>query len=579
MRVDVFNNMDFKLELSLEQLTMVKKSVLLWGQEDMKHKVEEIYAKENIRTEPITNEKAWNHLTKELLNQIDSITLPPSLKFELVNVIRSVGSKIFNWKEYVTNKLNCPISFAQEIKWTIYGSIDKIKIFNLFWLNNPSFDVSTVFNVACNFCIEEQIATLWKQIPKEQQESFFYSIRIYDKYKYHLIAYWKHFINRDLSSFIAKLKTKHDRSNMYNSEKSVEENMFKLAVSEGYDLAANYFWNKMYDLDKEKQLKPLAATILKKSDYVGHPTIWFKKNESFMHILLFLMSAMPEDDRAALFEEHKMTLLEIFLSIWPWQYFFQSTLDELRKHFSEMDFKNLIRNIVFKMTEDYNLGYPIQNSKYQKILHQVWNTSLPALKQTIDTAEWTILKYLLEIKDITSMNLIINDPDMKEQRDQLLYKGKWRYWDLIHEDRCDLLEEFLDTILLTDEERKRFGAFIKVYYFLWKDQYELADQFLNSQYNTQDEIDTFKETFAQHHADYSLTNVLCFWCYFEEKEEARKRYAEFLKWCFVTDKRVLDFKEEIELNMVHRELYRVCYVCSHTTDEFLEWCLYPSESI
>ncbi len=81
-----------------------------------------------------------------------------------------------------------------------------------------------------------------QQVPKAIQENTFYTETIYEEYKFHLIAYWQLYLDGALHHLTRYLKrVSRDHHKLYDCNHSVEENMFRLSVSQGYELVLSIF--------------------------------------------------------------------------------------------------------------------------------------------------------------------------------------------------------------------------------------------------------------------------------------------------------------------------------------------------
>ncbi len=101
-----------------------------------------------------------------------------------------------------------------------------------------------------------------------------------------------------------------------------------------------------------------------------------------------------------LFTSYNSSILKIFLSHWPWQEFFIPTLDNMWNYLDGGSYQSLLNGIMDKIRQDNKLGYAIENSKYQRILHEIWHKSPACLKQQIDQSDSYSSNITMQLLDI-----------------------------------------------------------------------------------------------------------------------------------------------------------------------------------
>lgn len=647
--------MQHKFELNLQRMALYAKAVSLWEGLHIKNKVREFFLSEyrsSPREDRELNEEKWANLTKEVLNQLEPRVLPQILNSELIYVVREIGVKIYNWHECIKENLSYNVDYAEQIYWTPYGTIDQVKIFKSFWLENSSLstgnrgvDISRLFKSACNYVLEEHINNLWQQVPKGIQEGTFYTESIYEEYKFHLIAYYRLYLAGELHHLIRYLKrVSYDPDKLYDCNHSVEENMFRLSVSQGYALAAKYFWDKLSDEEKDRNMFDSVHMVIKGYDSI-YCDIRDYKREQYTDICAFLMSQMSISQKQELFKSYNSSILRIFLSHWPWQEFFIPTLESMWSYLGTRDYQSVLNEIMYKIRQDNKLGYAIENSKYQRILHEIWHKSPACLKQQIDQSDSyssNITMQLLDLWDLSTLKLIINDQDMIQRRWELIDKGYEKYEKLIREDKYELLDQFIKEVLKQEEvevfkqkiniwdyfirgdystttigdryhefkiigecrdrydladklldwqtgslvEREELKSqidYIKIlYYFIVAEKYDLADKFLGWRFKSAEEIKDCKNSFKDD--KFSSDQIYKLWQLLKEDVEiAREKSDKFLNWFLDSEEEIAWFKQEKLIR--NDELKEILchkfigYNHFEIIEDFLEWCLLPQEEI
>lgn len=572
--------MEYEFELNLQRAAMIKIAVSVWERESLKRKIRDEYTNNQLKC----YDDNWDVLTREVLLQLESIVLPVDLKREIIYMVRSISFKMFSWIDFVAKKLHCDVGVAQEICWTEHGTIDKVKSMESLQVGNPKLKIVNLFNMACYFCNEEFIYKLWEHLPSEKQTCQFYNRELYKKYEHHLVAYWKYCINHNLPSLVQYLVIDH--CNIYNVNYTVEENMLRLCVSEGFELAAKYFWNKLDKDEKRRNLFKSAMAVLKKS--TGNYSL--ERKEGYVEIFIFLLKKLSEEEKDELIEEEAGLVLNLFLSAWPWQEFFMPIFEAALDRLSQEDYIDLCEIIVDKLTEDHNLGISLQECKFRRILHEVWKKSSPELKESVNVYSngWYILKNLLSMEDIQSMKMIINDPCLEEERAELIADGNTFFSKLIHQNKYNLIEEFIQEILMEHETTDFKDSIVKkadvAYSFVLKDAYDDADRFLNFILDSETQRDALKKEMAYKHTYSCRKKISMIWstnC--KDTKVAQTKTMEFLNWCCIrSEAEVIDFKHTVydfrvlEEGMNNFLLFCRCF---DVIEEFLVWCLLTRNEI
>lgn len=651
--------MKYKFELNLSRMAMISKAVSLWQQPDIKNETREFF-REDMGNEGLdrgtSNEEKWHNITKSVLKQLESqispMVLPPILNAELIHVVRSIGEKIYNWYEYLCKHIGPndkqPVTnYIEKIYWTYYGTIDEVKILKSFWLDNPRVDVAKVYNLACEYALEENVGNLWEQISGEIQEKCYEDI--YKVYERQILAYWECYRDGDLPQLIGYLETEIRNSGgtatyynrLYNKQHSVAENMFRLSMYVGYSKAVEYFWCKLNEEEKERNIVGSIPTSIKRYDQCGANGKHYKQ-EKHVEICAFLLGQMEAGHKKELYEAEtiggamdsfgeqdpgcRYGILRMLLSALPWQEFFIPTLEEMWGVLEEDGHTGveLLSLVATHMKKDHELGYIVENGEYQRILHAVWHKIPEHLKTKIaeDNSALNLICDLLDIWDLTSIKLIINAPEMIQKREKLIESGYTRYVKLIEEDKYELLDQFIAEILNSDEEKKFFKQKIDIWdYFIRGGQYELANKLLDWQCSTEKEKQELKgrmnyaelcQDFIQQDK-YELADKVLAWQFDaedarrsskdsfknnkfssdyiyklwavrkEDAEVAKEKSAKFLHWFLNSEEEIAWFKQEklIKNDQLEKVLCHsfVGYNHFEIIEDFLGWCLLSQEEI
>ncbi|WP_017442886.1 hypothetical protein [Rickettsia gravesii] len=615
--------MRYKLELNLEQMAMISKAISMWEQKDIKDKVRSF----SIDTNSRENEEQWNILIQKVISKLGTENLPSITKSKLGGIVSAIGLKIFNWIKYIKQELHYGCDYTEQICWTKYGTIDKLVTFKA-WIDNKKLTVSDLYKFACNYCLEEYTNNLWQQIPDQNKVKPFYNTKIYEEYDYHFVAYWKSYMDGNLDMLIKYFKRfGSDYKKIYDLNHSVEENMFRLSILNANELGVKYFWNRLNEEEKERNLKQSVISVLEKSN---EHDITLK--DSYIDIFAFLIEEMGKEERAGLFQEYKNAILRTYLLNWPWEELFMPTLEQMWYYFTAEDYKGLICDITSVMYENHKLNNDILTSRYTDILHEVWSKSPVRLKQTVnmERGAWNrVLSNLFAIEDIQSISIIINDQDIVSIRQELIDRGERKCYDLAENGKHELLEKFIQGVLLTEIERSSFKQKIcerkiNIFYdYICKDKYELVEKLLKWGFKTEEEQMVFKEAICKKGAleicygfiysgrhelaekffewwgktseekvllkkDFIYKNeewyseeIGLIWCTTEDILAAKYKSEQFLNWCLDSQEEINLFKKEILGKKFAKKICDGLIYEDHfkVVENFLKWCLLSTDEI
>ena len=276
------SKLDFKSEMNLQRLCMMKIATSLWEQENTKQKIRIFFTNFFPNDDDYLFFKNWDHhLTDDLLIFLKNLPLPSNLIFSLKNLINITGLQICNWTKFVSKILELEINYAEEVFWTNYGTIDRIRIFKN-WVDNKKLETCQLFNVACIFCMEKYIPILWNKIPNDVKNNNFYSEKIYKNSIYNIIAYWKNFLEEEMNR---RFRIGYENENfpdeifswfnICNNSQSIEENLFRISVLDCLEMGVEYFWNTLNDEERERSVRILMKTFYPKRDETEYARILF----------------------------------------------------------------------------------------------------------------------------------------------------------------------------------------------------------------------------------------------------------------------------------------------------------------
>ncbi|XP_033217715.1 uncharacterized protein LOC117173328 [Belonocnema kinseyi] len=381
--------LDFKFEIHLQRLCLIKVAVSLWERKEIREKICVFFEELSSKEDDILIRNWKFDLTKKVLSLMNNLPLPNFLINTLKHYVSSMGFQIYQWTKFVTKNLGFNIVCTDYIFWTHYGTIDKIQTFK-YWYDHRILETSQLFNVACIFCLEDYVPILWNEIPDEVRKNDFYLKKIYTFSIYSLIIYWKKRLGEEIEeNFVSFIHSEEwekiltlrragllKRDENYHRKMSwlefchesfsIEENMYRGAIIEGQELAVQYFWN---NLDERCQMRDFEDIML---------AIDREKNErGYSDILIFMMTRLKINKALPILYSH--SLWETLLRNFPFEEFFIMALDralELNKDYGILEnkfFWSLVGTILNRIDDERLLFDAGDVSVYEKILQDMWD--------------------------------------------------------------------------------------------------------------------------------------------------------------------------------------------------------------
>lgn len=470
------NKMDMKFEINLQQICLVKIASSLWENKNTKPKIQ--YFLQKIHKYPAnypekTNVAHWNKVMKDVLSHTNNLPLPAKFRSKLKHVTRSLGLNIYSWKKYIKSLLPEDSTCIEDLFWTHYGTIDKVKIFK-YWVEKKKLETTQLFNIACFFYLEEYIYILWNEIPEVVKKNEFHSKTIYEDDTYCHIAFWKNWLEgttknlENARSSYVSVQVNSFSSYRYPNRpnnrlrSSFEHCMLWVSLIQRHEFGVKYFWNKL-DGEEDDNLKHFLRCLLQ-----------CQRSPADSEAILHLVPKLFTKDSVEFSSEECNFGLLMLLSNHPWDEFFVPVLERISKSYptimhgeefekSKLYFLSWIEKIVDLMKQELQLYGTVENSVYQNFLHETWRR-IPDWAKFWSDDGWNdnfnnILSKLLLLEDFASLKLIVNAnlEEFRKYRFTRLYNILFRYMKakspMRKEPRFEVFNRFLDEVELDEKDR------------------------------------------------------------------------------------------------------------------------------
>ncbi|XP_035228170.1 uncharacterized protein LOC118200323 [Stegodyphus dumicola] len=406
--------MEFILRPSLCRRSAISAIVALWNQKDIRCHIL------NYEWSSDINKKAqWRFIEDKVIENILILPITQFAKQSLLDLVQLIGSHIFQWKEFhLFLNINLPDSFC----WTPYGTIDAKKTAEkLLKDENLSFVVH--FRLACVYCIDSYIYSLWPQVQRYFTEKLIEKFILDESAE---VIFWTFYLEGEMNKLM--LLTEY-----VGNKNAFEYGLHKSCTNKW---AVKYFVEKINEERKTKIIFNCAKHIV-----TNH---WNRKTDT----LILFLSYMNGNQQEEFFNLSAYGVLECFL-LWPWQEFFLDIINTVWNSLSEIEYYNLLENVAHKISV-FNRSHI-----YIQTFQELWNNTAQNYKNYIITKCYngTYLSRLFMIKNTDPMiKLILCDATPEEKHKMIFYvEGPSICCFLYREKRLDSLKMLIKACIQSDD--------------------------------------------------------------------------------------------------------------------------------
>lgn len=575
---------NINFELTLQQMSTIKLAIDLWSHPSMKKKIIEFLKTKGIQSIGITKNKKLE-LCCELIEQVKKKNIPVAVKPMLMNVIKPVGDRLFNYLQRVNNRLvglenTYPsiCNYYEKIQWTSIGTVDEANTFKELYFKMPNDEIinmQLMFLDACYYCCKKLIKNIWNNCSTDDKKTISLSIELKPVDEYY--NYWKrHVYSR--------------KSNAYKQSPAVSVfDAFKSCFLDGNVEGFKFFFNELSPNDKRAIIEPTAEEILAKYvesiNYKPHPlmdvVVNAKQPTVFVDMLIFLLINMPASEKSNFICKNKM-LLYTFIREWPWSNSYGEILDLSPLDTSE--YCLVIDTIINVVVNEFN---QLKKSSLTSLWMFVYTYDKLSVEDKV-----SIVRRFWELRNLKTYKLqaialilsVIDDDCVDKYYDEICKDFEKASTKMLLKKHYEIIDIFMKSILKTDEERKHFMEKIKTQNicrnFIAAGKYKEADKFLNWRFNNENDKIKFKQNLRNN--QFCLTIICRIWnsCKNLKVEMIKPIFEKFFKWLNFTEKEINELKNKIKNDLqIKIHLKRYYSKCPYLYITLLDSCSFTSEEI
>ncbi|XP_042907448.1 uncharacterized protein [Parasteatoda tepidariorum] len=528
---------------SLESITLTSISIRLWTEPDISEDVKQHsmrYGSEIICTDP---REAYHKLEERVTEKLADLCLPDLLKIKVSDVIRPIGLQLLKCFDSKDDEY-CKVKDLSEkhctVYWTAEGIIDKRRsLVELIKNENQENSICQLYELACKYCLEEYVFSLWENIPLDKKITYISSERatLYNHYGYDMIDYWTAYINDELPSLLSKIK-KTDHRNIYDCNLSIHHNMVTLSIFVCNEFSLRYFWHKLTAEQKEANMENWIEQIIQKYNRVLSRKYEYQNYHVFTNILCFLLSHLKDQNQV--FQTHSETILKALFFDWPYQRFFISTINLMFDYLEEDTYTKTMTYIVREIKEGRNTV---------ELFRKIWRRSPVRLKNAclpVIVNGCHAIRNLLSVEDLETINLVLTSFSANDKKEVIFNLiGSEELRKLLYLSKFTLLDSLAKNTLPSDCDIKRFRESLEQKYgdglyhkWILGKNFQAVDKMLKWVIEIPEEIESFKKNGLNKFSIY--TSLICLGDF--------GLIDRFMNWCFESVDESNSFKQSYVRN-------------------------------
>ncbi|XP_065203856.1 uncharacterized protein LOC135833947 isoform X2 [Planococcus citri] len=390
---------DLVMTKSLQTLACFTIAKELWSHREIKQRIDVCLRAQEFKN---GNTYCFYRVPDQLLAEVHDMVkyfypiVPIYFKQSISEIISFIGEDIFDW--IIVSESHQGGIIQEMIIWNVrltpFQTVDRIKSACL----TQKFDFTS--KTLCPCCYEKYVEKRWNKLDSDLKEKF---EMFFGEYKFHAIAYWKCYVHvTDHCVIQEKIIIRNFQ--LFENFTPLE-NIFKISVYCGYDLAVVYYWNQMTG---EQKMNNLNAVFCKTYSPISKLEMWMDRwtnekvtSKAQISTFCFIWNQIPQ------FYRQKLMLFSywsVFIMMIRWQIddaYFEQIFDEWKPTF--------VVNRSYERTLRIAASYINKGEKHRKIFNLLWKPA-ESLYSNENIAEfiWVCMKYLTIYEDIESAAFIIN---------------------------------------------------------------------------------------------------------------------------------------------------------------------------
>lgn len=295
--------------MSLESIVAIKIAVFVCNTPDLKKEIMCAYHSDyyNYFSEhpyqqgSSSLQDEWKRILDEKQQDtLKQLPLPEAHQQQILNYMKPIKLRMLVWAKYIQailgfSFLEQSVDCINSSLFNAWGNINAKEV-ALVLVENEKFEISQRYKLACLYCLEQPIRSLWEKIPEEEKEDFYHMDGPEELQQPALVNFWSYFLMDNVA--------------MVTGDRDPRLYRFDKAIESGNKDAVKYCWDKLDPIEKEQRLVPsaLAALSFRKESKNSVLSLLSDHDpdelfaEYYIDILSFLLSKMQDDQKSAFFK-------------------------------------------------------------------------------------------------------------------------------------------------------------------------------------------------------------------------------------------------------------------------------------
>ncbi|GBM33949.1 hypothetical protein AVEN_79841-1 [Araneus ventricosus] len=403
--------------------------------------------------------KVWRETVEDKMSdKILKLGLPKPLTKQMMDTSKPMCKQVSGWKGFHeaylldsnrSSHLHFHVPILEKLCWTAAGTVDYPKTAEELVCSDVIDNVKR-YKLACLYCLEEYIPQLWQELPTNKKTHFRNEKDPLQIERLALQFWWPYII-------------KGEESKLDNLTRSYREDQltfhqyaFQYSATKGNKIAADFFFQKLSDEDKEASLiratRALIASLNTLPNTLNYDYGKFPKEKVF-EMLRYLLSVITSDQQMQIFLEEPDEVLRCFLH-WPLQDQFSEIADIIWDFLHERSYNSLL----LEMYESFQ-----NSSHYFQTLFQEF---FPRIPRFVDQQceDDSYLDRALWLADIEALEITFRSVDAATRVGLVFSELVINHFEMfISRGRWDVMEVLLREARLSKEDRKRLKEVLRPY--------------------------------------------------------------------------------------------------------------------
>ncbi|KAF8789212.1 uncharacterized protein LOC129957133 [Argiope bruennichi] len=450
--------LNFVLKLPLKEIALRRVAVVLWSCTD----ILALFQKLPFKLFPDDKcENEWReNAESNVKDKVSKLVLPKSMLEQIMPFIRPIGSEILSWKIFHEKYLGIwrddfDICILKRIFWTSAGTIDYRKTAQEL-VSFEMLDTVKRYKLACLYCLEDKIPTIWKELPDRSKKCFYKGEVHLQSHEPQMDFCWAYVLQK------TEFELECAPGRLFENQVLFCQNAFESSAVKGNQAATEYFFQKLTSAEREDSLVRTAKAVLANRDVETQGSLNEFPKERLTDVLCYLLFLMTPDQLNEVFNECPFEILRCFID-WPRQDYLPDIANLVFSFPPETRYESYLRFISSKIrytnfycSDMFQKFFPLSSDDFKKyVVDRECESGTLFCKILYFCPEST--KIIFRNVDVEDRARLVSSNNFFSIVDRLIMGDQWELVELClreatlsKEDRKILKENYAEFLKLSD---------------------------------------------------------------------------------------------------------------------------------